>query len=295
MKVFSKIIAGHSCCYVKIIGALQKYAPPNIVFVNNTGEADLVILHINGRLDRFARYAEYLKSHGKKYIMAQYCIRGTTHPKTESWRHLWENAEMVWSYYPLDKYIEEEGGKFSIPNFYHSPLGCDESIFSNHGNEKKEYIMMSSGYNSGQSRIECAGEIYQAASNVGKIVFHLGRTKKPPKNVVVGRNLSDNELASIYRSCSFVAGLRRVEAFEIGVVEGLFCGVRPIVFDRPHYRIWHDKWAEFIPESTSEVVVENLTRIFKEGARPVTKEEIEEAVEKFGWRNLIPEFWRRVL
>ena len=291
MKVFSKIISGNSFCYSKICGNLEKFSPPDIEFVQKAEDADLALLHINGRFDHFTKF---VKDFGKPYVQIQYCLRSTKYKRPSKWRKLWENAAMVWSYYPLNDYIQEEGGNWDIPNFYHSPLGADPSLFTMGRENDKKYIILSSGWDAGQSNIECANEIYQAAQNAGKEVFHLGRVDNAPSNVVVQRGITDEVLASRYRQCSSVAGLRRIEGFEMPLVEGLFCGVRPIAFDSPCYRIWHNKWAEFVPEGSSEEIVEHLTRIFKKGIDPITEAEREEAVRMFNWQTIISGFWERL-
>ena len=291
MKVFSRTIIGNSFCLVKILNALKKYAPPNVVFVDNYQDADLVLLHINGRHDHFQRFIDVCK---KPYVAIQYCIRGTRKKKTTQWRSIWDNAEMVWSYYELDKYIKEEGGDWSIPNFYHSPLGADEDIFTNRGNEEKQFIIMSSGWSPKQAiGAESFNEILEATVLTNKKMFHLGRTICNNDRVIIGRGITDEALASRYRSCCYVSGLRRTEGFEMPAVEGLFCGARPIMYDQPHYRQWHDKWGIFIPEDNN--VTQNLVKIFQQEYIPISNEEREEAVEMFNWRKIIIEFWRKLI
>jgi len=287
MKVYYKKINSHSFCLTKILNAFKKYSPSDIEYTNNYENCDLVLLNINGRLNQFEKFIEKVK---KPYVVMQYCIRGTRNKKTSQWRAMWENAEMVWSYYPLDKYIQEERGTWSIPNFCHSPLGADESLFTMDGGECKKYIIFNSGLDYNDA--ECYNEIYKATLATNKMFFHLGRISNPSPVVINKYDISDSELASYFRLCCSVSGLRRVEGFEVPVVEGLFCGIRPICFDRHHYRIWYDKWAKFIPEDNN--VVNNLVRIFNEGIAPITKEEREEAVEIFSWKKIIKEFWSKL-
>jgi len=295
MKVVAKTFSGNSFVYTKITKALSDYAPEGIEFVNSTKKADLAILHINGRFNQFSRYAEKLKNAGKKYIVAQYCLRSTRYPHTNKWMDLWANAEMVWSYYPLNDYIKEEGGNFVIPNFYQSPLGAEEKLFSNQGNENKQFVIMTSGWDTSRGDAESIYEIMKAASLTGNKVFHLGKTHYDFSNVTAESGITDLELASRIRSCKYVAALRRTEAFEIPAVEGLFCGVRPILFDRPHYRLWYDKCGIFIKESAPEKVVKDLVKIFQSDApKPLTQDERNEAVEMFNWKRIVTEFWSRV-
>lgn len=294
MKIVSKTIAGNSFVYTKITEALKKHAPDGIEFVHSTKEADLAILHVNGRFHQFTKYIEKLKKLKKKYVVAQYCLRSTRYPRTEKWREMWEGAQMVWSYYPLNDYIREEGGDWEIPNFYHSPLGAEAELFSNKGDEEKEFIAMTSGWDTSRGDAESIKEVMDAAESVGEDVFHLGKTHYDLPNVLAETGITDLELASRIRSCKYVSALRSTEGFEIPAVEALFCGVRPILFDQPHYRLWYDKWGIFIPEGTKDEVFESLSQLFfVDDYQPVTDMEREEAVEVFNWKRIVTEFWRR--
>ena len=92
-----------------------------------------------------------------------------------------------------------------------------------------------------------------------------------------------------------MSGLRRIEGFELPAAEGLLCGARPIMFDRPHYRDWFNKWAIFIPEGNREEVLQSLIDVFQQEYRPVTLEEIAEARQLFDWQSIINGFWRYII
>jgi len=292
MKIFIKTIAANSFCYSKISEAIKRFSPSNYEFINNPKNADLFILFINGRFHHFTLFIEEFK---KPYVVFQSCIRSTRHKHTSVWRYMWENAKLVWSYYPLNKYIKDDGGNWSIPNFYHSPLGADETIFTMDETKTKRFITMSSGWDESlDNNSEHIKEVHIAAGIAQKEVFHLGKFDNHPPHVFVEHNISDHDLALRYQECHSVVGLRKIEAFEMPLIEGLFCGIRPIVFDRPHYRLWHDQWGIFIPESSPGNIITNLLEIFNNGIQPITKKEREEAVSMFNWKKIINGFWERL-
>ena len=104
MKVFNYTTDGNPC-YGRIIGALKRYAPKGISFTDVIEEADLVILHANGRRKHMKRMAV----RSPKYVVAQYCLRTTMEPTTDAWRDLWEGAEFVWSYLDLNEEVKKDG------------------------------------------------------------------------------------------------------------------------------------------------------------------------------------------
>jgi len=293
MIVYPYHIIGESFCYKRIIDAFKKFSPEKITFTDNYSEADTDILHVNGRRDQFYRIAEKSIKEGRKYIVAQYCLRSTQRKSTQEWKWLWENALLVWSYYDLNKMIREDGGNWQLNNFLHSPLGADENVFTMAETEKKFIAMTSGGLASIDN--ESTREVASAANILNKNVFHLGPNINLGANVTYGHNINDNEIVSAYRASEYVCGLRRIEGFELPAVEGLFCGARPILFDRDHYRKWYEPWAEFIPESHPIKVNRKLIELFKCGARPVSQQERNEAVSIFGWNNVINNFWNKII
>ena len=134
-----------------------------------------------------------------------------------------------------------------------------------------------------------------AAIGVNKRVFHVGPVITNRPEVDFSNGMADASLAKNYSACEFVSGLRRTEGFELPVIEGLVCGARPIVFDRPHYRHWFENLAVFIPETNRDGVVNSLSKVFKKGAKPVTKTEIKEARKRFNWEVIVKRFWEKCL
>jgi len=266
----------------RVADALAKYKPAHVQ-ITDEANADLVILHVIGRQDQVTSKAKGLK----RYAVVQYALRSTLRPSTKGWLPLWRGAEVVWSYYDLKALCAEDGEKADF-SFYHSALGV-EKIFKP-GKLKKKYIMMT---NSHSYLTESVREVVLAAQRVNRSVFYLGPELHQP-HVVCKSGITDKELAEMYSKCEFVSGLRRVEGFELPVVEGLMCGARPICFDRPHYRQWFDGLAEFIPETPRDEVINNLEKLFKSGARPVTETERREAAQRFNWERIITGFWNSI-
>ena len=102
-------------------------------------------------------------------------------------------------------------------------------------------------------------------------------------------------MADYFSQCQFVSGLRRIEGFELPVLEGALCGARPIVFDQPHYKHWFKDFAVFIGEGSREEVIDSLESVFRIGAIPVSENEKALIRERFNWYKIIRGFWERIL
>ena len=256
------------------------------------GEADgdLVVLYCNGWHDRYAALAERCLARGQKYAVVQIALRTTRHPSTDQWRALWKPAACVWTYYPLDIWIREDGGAPIDFNFYNAPLGVDASIFTPPDDPAalRPFVVCTSGYRRNQ---EGVGECDEAAAALGEQVFQLGPTFPMRAATIFKTDLSDHELAAMYRQCRFSSGLRRHEGFELPAAEGLLCGARPLLFDRPHYRKWFERWGVFVSERGEREVADALRHIFEFGPVPVTPEERAVAAQVFDWRAIVRDFW----
>jgi glycosyltransferase involved in cell wall biosynthesis len=287
MKVFASQIT-KSRAIDRIEAALRRYAPKTCEFVDSKEAADLVILYVNGRRDHLKREVEYLTKLGKKYALVQLCLRSTLSPSTKDWISIWKDALLTWSYYDLPALCKEDE---ILPNFnfYRAPLGVDEAF--QEFPIKKEYVIATSGM---AYTTESVRECILAAISVKKRVFHLGPVVTKHPEVDFSGGMTDTELAKKYSACEFVSGLRRGEGFELPIIEGLVCGARPIVFDRPDSHHWFDGLAVFIPETDRNGIVESLVKVFGKGAPPVTKEEIEKVKRYFNWETIIRGFWERI-
>lgn len=258
----------------RVVNALKKYVPSHVEIADDIDDAELVVLHINGRLERNTKYIESLD---KPYTIIQYAVKSTRNPEAEEWMPMWTNAELVWSYLYLE-------GEF---DFYHAPLGVDSDVFYPVDVEP-QYLALTTGegYLS-----ESVREVMVAARLVGGDVAHLGpHLGKDGIDYFSGMN--DSELNYLYNKCHYVSGLRRIEGFELPAAEGLLSGTRPILFDKPHYKDWYDGLAVFIPETHRDQIVKDVEGVFKEGVKPVTESEISEGKDRFNWEQIIMDFWR---
>lgn len=303
MKVFvDPIPITLSRAMFRVAKGLRTYVPDGIEIVDRVSQADLQVLHVIG--------PQVLKRHLKvtDYAVIQYCLKsvnihGDNVQIKSNWEELWKKAKVVWSYYDLLD---------SIPDgerFYYAPIGVDD-VFINFDKEPPRNIdIMTSGFVTGPGA-EAIEEVAIAAHNLCLIVKHLGpdqivvyktlNTKermhfKPSKNWSAVNGITDEELARIYKRSRWVSGLRQIEGFELPVIEGLVCGARPIVFDRPEMRHWYNGHAVFIPECRGNELVERLVSVLKTDPKPVTIEERRTVVEKFDWAKIAKGFWNKLL
>lgn len=279
-----------SWAVTRVMDALTRHAPRDVEFVSNMGDSHLAILNVIGRRDKMLRLAKWLVDNGKQYAIVQYVLRGTLRPNTGYWLPLWGSAKLVWSQLDLASAMKEDGASLSNWQFYHRPFGVDAQVFRCE-NLPRDNIIFTSGVS---TNAECVKETVEAARRVGRTMVHVGKIL-PDAHVRSYQNIDDATLARLYNTCEFVAGLRRGEGFELCAAEGLICGARPIMFDRPHYRCWFNKWARFIPETLRPETTDSLEALFRQGAEPVSIEERDEAIALLNWESIIGGFWQRCL
>lgn len=292
MKVYINVPNGLSRAMTRVENALRMYAPTHIHFVNDEAAADFVLLHVIGYPET-VEAVERVTSRNQKYGIIQYCLRSTQMPSCLPWAALWAGAEVVWSYYDLPGMAKDDGIRVDSDdpiNFYISPLGVDHTVFYKK-DFKRGWTILTSGY---VPESEGVLEAERATGMFDLPMFHLGPGDvRFGKHVTQSVGIADKYLCDIYNRCQWVAGLRRDEGFELPAAEGLLCGARPIMFDRPHYRRWFDGFAEFIPEGSFDKVVEALVKVFTDGQhrRPVSDGELERAKELFSWKRIVSGFW----
>ena len=251
-------------------------------------QGDVLVLMVNGWHDHYAAQAARALARGQKYAVVQIALRTTRHPRTEQWRELWRGAAVVWSYYPLDLWITEERGAAVDFPFYHAPLGVDASVFNTGDGAVRGWTVLTSGFRRNQ---ESVGECDEAAYALGRTMVQLGPTFPMKSSTYFATGVSDTVLAELYGRCQWVSGLRRTEGFELPAAEGLLCGARPLLFDRPHYRCWYEPWGTFVREDSFDIVKRDLIQIFDLGPRPVTGPEREAAARLFDWERICRGFW----
>lgn len=281
MKVFLEPTGLHSRAMVRVARALAAHAPPEVEVVFDPSNADLIISHVIG-----PGYEP-----DKPEVVIQYCMKSAGHPP-EHWLRRWKRARLVWSYFDLTEY----GNGFP---FYHAPLGVDP-IFTEEFDDAvpRDVPVMTSGFVS-HPAAESIEEVALAASANGLRVLHLGppcvegmSTTPLGWSSVLG--ISDDALATFYRRTEWVSGLRGVEGFELPAIEGLCCGARPIVFDRPDMTQWYEGHAVFVPVCHGDELVEVLTELLKYRPAPVLKAERAAVAQKFNWAVIARGFWDRL-
>lgn len=284
---------------MRVRDALEKYMPKGFETVQKAEDSDLEIIHVFGRHDAIERRVRRLQSKNKPYAMIQYCLRSTMHPSTHDWISMWEKAKVVWSYYNLPELCREDemgdslgDGSYIIPgfSFYHAPLGVDADVFVETKAPKKFMIAACSQHALAEGARECAF----AVKRVGGSMFFLGHELRRGPDIVCKDNLSDEEVAQYFSQCQYISGLRRVEGFELPVIEGALCGARPIVYDKPHYQEWFGDFAVFIPEGPRDSVINRLEQIFTDDVSPVTEEEKEMIRDRFSWSKIINGFYNKL-
>ncbi len=274
----------------RISEALIKYLPAGNTITKDPNEADLVVIFAYGHLRKMRWHTNRLITKGKKYAVIQLSVRSTSNPNTADWLPLWEKAQTTWSYYDLYGMCKEDGNDPKF-NFYFAPLGVDSEIFKETPS-KKTFIIAGTGTGRGWNK-ECKNEICYAASKINRPIFHLG-TGEDDKQITYSNGMDDRELAKNYSKCEFVSGLHLTEGFELPVLEGLLCGARPVCFDIPCYKHWFNNIAEFVPSKRSDVV-NNLTKLFERGAKPVSDDEKEFVKRNFDWKTICEGFWKEAI
>jgi hypothetical protein len=293
MKVYvDPVPAGLSQAMWRVSRALRETAPSDVKIVKFPNEADVQVLHMIGR-DCMSHLT------APRYAVVQYCggmeaaPDGRNVPITNSpWLPVWRDAVAVWSYYDL-----------CMPagiNYYHAPLGVDGEIFKpSRTPAPRDVGIMTSGYVSGFGA-EAIEECALAAARCNFATVHLGPTRiqnmtqYPPRWFAVSA-ITDRELAGLYRRCRYVSGLRYGEGFELPVLEGLACGARPIVFDRPDMREWYDGHAVFVPECCGDALVDVLSDVLRDEPQPVTPAERDSVLARFDWSTIGRGFWATIL
>ena len=279
----------------RITDGLTLHAPPNVTVSLDPRAADLVIVPVVGRRDKVADDTDRYRRRGQRYAVLQLVLRSSQKPSAADWVDIWGRAAVVLSYLDLPALCAEDGVVAQFP-FYHTALGVDPHVFQPRLVPKR-FIIATSGHG---WLTESVRECVVAARAVHRTVFHLGRELHRP-DVECGTGMSDHELASLYSQCHYVSGLRRIDGFELPAAEGLLCGARPILFDRPHYRRWYDGMADFIPEGPRPQVETALIALFQRGYEKMRAQNLPPsladravAVHRFDWSRISAGFWERV-
>ena len=261
----------------RVIFELYKYLPEDFVIADDPESADLVVLHINGRHDHNLIRAQKVKDARHRYAVIQYVMKSCRNPNPEEWADLWDDAQVIWSYYDLKKWI---------PDMYHAPLGVTDKFYKE--DVEKKYLIGTMGT---EPKSECFNEARLACFKAGGRMLHIGKKFAEDPIIDFVDNVPDDKLRTLYNQCKWFSVLRRADGFEIIGLEALMCGVRPIMFDTPNYRQWYNDYSKFIPEKSVGDTVRDLTKVLQGEPSVVTDSEIEEVRERFDWKPIIEGFW----
>lgn len=297
MKVFlSPAIALHSPAMVRIANALAKYLPSHYEIVSDSEKADLCVFYPVSY--EWRHYMQECLDRGQEYALIQCCYKSSGGWFNE-WKPFWDKAVIVWSYLNLAEDVYT-GAKLAADfNYYEAPLGIDEAFtLPCVTNPKRDYIVTTGTvHGNGQEAIlEC----WQAARECGLGVVHVGQY---PQNIPIGLSkgcfgtinlvtgCTDRTLRGIYQNAKYVCSLRYVEGFELPALEALSCGTRSIVFTQHATTKWFFGYADFVPESSGQELIDHLVRKFSQPYDPITQDVIDGARTKFNWRILAWRFW----
>jgi hypothetical protein len=297
VKVYAECHPQYSQGIHRIVRALKAHAPDAVTFVDRLEDADLRVLHVIGWGSipwSNPVYPDHVDPvPGMPYAVAQYCVRTSEDPRGDVWRgHVWAGSRLTWSYYDLATYDVAHPGPDGWAH-YKTALGVDADVFRQRGPVRKRFHIGTSGY---VAETEGVPECYRAIRRLpdGEM-FHLGPRVIDGEGITYATGIPDDVLASLWSLCLHVAGLRRIEGFELPAAEGLLCGARPIMFDAPHYRDWFGDMAEYVPEVEPAAVEDAIAGILTRPYRAVTDAEVSHARTIFNWPAIVRGFWERLL
>lgn len=270
----------------RVAKALAHFAPKGIEIVSDPSRADVQVLHVisPGSIERWLST--------DRYAVIQYCCSAEAGSdgvnvltKPGAYTKLWNAAILIWSYLDLS-------GLAGNTPFYLSPLGVDP-VFSPSNNHTpvRDIGVITTGYIDGPGA-EAIQDVATAAELCGLSVIHIGPRilRYPSKSWSNMEGITDRELVKLYRRAKWVSGLRHIEGFELPVIEGIVCGARPMVFERPDMRRWYSEFARFVPESSGDKLVSSLVDVFR-SYEYVSLVEQRIATARFNWSYIAKGFW----
>lgn len=283
----------------RIADALTLHKPANVEIAPSRESADICLLYVINR-DAIP-FCEDLHRRGRHYAILQCCL-DTSGASREEWAETWENSSLLWSYYDL---------RGRAPNVLYSSLGVsspfiDYPMVNCLGHRLRRVI--TSGHVSGPGAEEI-DLVWQAARKMKIDITHIGSTRvigagdRPIDSTGVNftGHITDDQLAFLYSSSEWVAGLRYVEGFELPIAEGACCGALGIAFAQPAIIDWHGNCYDYPPYNLSEhesteTNYRELCSIFEyPRIQPPPPEALLDARQRYDWAPIAREFWARLL
>lgn len=277
---------------VRIAQALTATAPPWARIVQDVAQADLQILQVVAldarRGVKAPRYAiiQHAQRHEHRHgARAPIVVPSNFNP----WEALWSKALAIWS--PVGISVAALNHQAHL---YLAPFGVDTGVFRPSG-APRDVGLVTTGVSNVDEPIE---EAAAAALRAGLTVTHVGPFDVEGMNARVSpgmsavNSLSDNELAALYSRARWVSGLRYKEGFELPALEGLACGARPICFDTPENREVFKDHALYVHELAGDALVDQLTTVMSQPARPVGVQELNDVALRYDWERLAVGYWQ---
>lgn len=280
----------YSRAMVRIANALTHYAPSHVTITKRPDDAHLRVLYVIA--PDAIPFARDIVARGQKIAVLQ-CCRYLT--EAVDWSELWQAADLVWSYYDLSAHAAHYDFAFM-----YAPLGVDPTFV--HMGQTVRSIrrnrVVTTGYVS-SPHAEAIEEVWEAANRAGVEAVHIGPSSvegmsKYPHNWRAVHEITDEELAQLYLTSTWVAALRHTEGFELPAVEGLVCGARPLLFERPCYRSWYGVHGTYVLDRGGHELVDDLVSVFRHVPRYIDDAERLKIASEFSWEKIATEFWERV-
>jgi len=286
MRIFAEVLpSSMGKAMYRINENLRKYAPSWVEFTKDKDNADFQILDIIG-----TGSFEYL--YKDRYALLQHCFLTSESSSKDVWLPIFGKASLVATYMDLPRLLGDNSF-----NFYRMPWGADPEVF--HKTQvNKFYSVLTTGH---VSETESVNELYDSLRKTNGSIIHVGHNYKLGDRFHHKENISDASLTDLYNKSYYVSGLRKIEGFELPVVEGLLCGARGICYNSDHYSYWYKDFVEYIQEddyskigSYSSFTERQLEELFSRPYRKVTDDEIERAKNIFSWEKIFTAYWKKL-
>ena len=296
----------------RLCSAIRTFAPSDVCWVDsNARAADIEIRHVDCAREALMAVNA---SRSRPVVLFQHSL-AFADASRQTFEKAWMRASLTVSFQELSRDARRAGFAF-----HSMPWGADLHRFvPPQQPASREYVLMLGD----QPDAESLGEVLFAAAHAGLRVHHVGdpgnqlcapcvgRTTasapllcKPLEqlgnrtpcafHVNLGR-ISDAALVREMQGARYVPVLRKFEGFEMGGIEGLFCGARPIVYRLPIYERWYGRHALYISSGlSSQALFFELVDSFRQPLNPVTADELVTLHQAFAWQNLVPAMFARV-
>lgn len=262
-----------------------KYAPPDVVFVNDFRDADVHFLDFVGQHPYYYKNVPDigvpLFPLAKKVVLLMHT---TGHPGF-NYNNWFKQFDVIVSYIPpwhCDFVGIFDWDAFS-DRYILTPWGVDE-VFSRRNVEKK-YDVITSGTICEDELIDVVDSV---CAELGLKCAHTGIKAECELRATEELGiLDDDKLAETMSASEYASGLRRYCGFELFALEATFAGAQPIYLNLPVYRYWFSDGGIFVDlENVKNDLINILSKREKKDTSPMLK---------YSCKNVFPKLWERIL